>query len=103
MTTTRTCKFCFLAFLLSISFFLMSCSGDLVQTKQISGEEIIKAIENFRDKTDRLPKSLTEVGIAESEEGPIYYRQRSETRYELWYGAELGESVTYDSERKSWQ
>ena len=62
---------------------------------------VINKVEEFRIREKRLPRSLKELGIRETEEGPIYYRQLSDYRYEVWYGANLGESVTYDSERKT--
>ena len=68
-----------------------------------AGNEIIGKIEDFRKEKGRLPVSLSEIGIEEKEEGPIYYDRKSETRYILWFGTSLGESVTYDSETKKWE
>jgi hypothetical protein len=80
--------------------FALACS---TQSKRNQGDEIIAKVEQFKIREKRLPKSLDEVGVRESEEGPIFYRQLSESRYELWYGTTLGESVTYDSDRKTWK
>lgn len=88
--------------LLSVALCIQgSCSG--FDTKRAEGERVVKKIEEFKATQKRLPRSLGEIGLRETEEGPIYYRQLSEVRYELWYGSSLGESVTYDSERGSWQ
>jgi len=88
----------------TILFLFLSFSfGCSVQSRQIEGDEIVAKVEQFRVKKDRLPKSLSEIGMNETEEGPIYYKQLSETRFQVWYGSSLGESVTYDSDRKTWE
>ncbi len=67
------------------------------------GNEIAAKIEKFRNEKGKLPESLSEVGIAETESGPIYYKKESETKYILWFGKELGESMIYDSDTKEWK
>jgi hypothetical protein len=79
--------------------FGISCSN----SKRTEGAKIIEKIEKFKTHENRLPKSLTEIGIADSEEGPVYYKQIGDSHYQLWYGAALGESVIYDSDRKTWK
>ena len=66
------------------------------------GDEIVSKIETFRKGKGMLPNSISEVGIKEQEEGPIYYDKKSDTKYVLWFGTELGESVSYDSDSKKW-
>ena len=78
----------------------LSCSST---DKIEKGNEAITKIENFRNKNGKLPNSLSEIGIAETESGPIYYEKKSESKYILWFGKELGESVTYDSDTKQWK
>ncbi|HLM02737.1 MAG TPA: hypothetical protein VK400_16915 [Pyrinomonadaceae bacterium] len=95
--------FCLLTLVAFASISQASCSGVFFQSKQKQAIAIIEKIEGFKVKENRLPNSLSEIGVAETEEGPIYYRKISETRYEVWYGTKLGESVTYDSERKTWE
>jgi hypothetical protein len=85
--------------LLSLSLWA-ACS---TQSKQKQGDEMIVKVEQFKIREKRLPRSLEEIGMRETEEGPIYYRQLSESRYEIWYGTSLGESVTYDSDRNTWK
>jgi len=89
-------------FLLStiISFTISGCVSD---KKTAKGNEAAAKIENFRNEKGRLPDSLSEVGIVETESGPIYYRKESESKYILWFGKGLGESVVYDSETKQWK
>jgi len=80
-----------------------SCSSIAYRAKEAEGAKIIEKVGRFKDQEGRLPRSLTEMGIAETEEGPVYYKQVDENRYQLWYGTSLGESVTYDSDRRMWK
>ena len=66
------------------------------------GNDVIKKIEDYRLKNNRLPETLTDIGLEEKNEGPIYYRKESTTDYIIWYGLTLGESRTYDSKTKKW-
>ena len=66
------------------------------------GAVIVEKIETFKAKNTRLPDSLSEIGLKSTEEGPIYYRKTSDSSYEIWFGSDLGESVTYDSKSKAW-
>ncbi len=86
--------------MLTISLFVFACNSN---DKMKQGKEAITKIENFKMEKNRLPNSLNEIGIEESESGPIYYRKESETKYIVWFGKELGESMTYDSETKQWK
>ncbi len=67
------------------------------------GNEIVNEIENFKENKGKLPETLSEIGIKEKEEGPIYYKKQNETKYILWFGTTLGESVTYNSDTKEWK
>lgn len=89
----------FLTLILSCCFvFACGYNGKLKQ-----GNEVVAKVEYFRSEKGRLPDSLSEVGIAETESGPIYYQKKSESKYILWFGKELGESKTYDSDTKQWK
>lgn len=89
-----------LLFVALVSTLLLACA---TSNKKAHGEIVVGKIEQFRTENKRLPESLKELGFEESEQGPVYYRKQSDERYEVWYGARLGESVTYDSERKTWE
>jgi hypothetical protein len=67
------------------------------------GNVVAAKIEKFKIEKGRLPDSLSEIGIVETESGPIYYKKESESKYILWFGKELGESMTYDSDEKQWK
>ncbi len=86
-------------FAVLIGFAFAGCYSE----KFAKGNETAAQIEKFRKEKGRLPNSLNEIGIEEKEEGPIYYEKKSESRYVLWFGKELGESVTYDSDTKEWK
>lgn len=83
-----------------ILFTFWACNSD---GKIAKGNEVVTKVENFRNEKGRLPSSLAEIGIAEAESEPIYYEKKSESKYVLWFGKELGESVTYDSDTKQWK
>ena len=66
------------------------------------GNEVIVKVDSFRNVNKRLPNSLSELGILEKEEGPIYYEKKDSLRYIIWFGTTFGESEIYDSEKKKW-
>jgi hypothetical protein len=85
---------------------LMSClacqqirNDSLIKT----GNQLVTRIRTYKNVNGTLPATLKDTGIDEIEEGPIYYRKESESKYILWFGGELGESVTYDSGSNKWQ
>jgi hypothetical protein len=90
------------AFLLA-TIICFAISGCVSTGKLAKGNEAVAKIEKFRNEKGGLPDSLSETGIVETEEGPVYYRKESESKYILWFGKELGESVVYDSETKQWK
>ena len=85
-----------------LSLALLSSCG---RSDQKLGQQVVDRIEKFRATHHRLPSSLADIGMKDSEEGPIYYKKQSETHYIVWYGMSftVGESVTYDSETKKWE
>ncbi len=89
----------FLAILLFCSF-ILAC-GYNGKIKQ--GNEVVAKVEKFRNEKGTLPNSLSEIGIEETESGPIYYKKESESKYIVWFGKKLGESETYDSDSKQWK
>lgn len=91
-----------LTFIFSLLIALCSCSSISSQIKKKEGNEIAARIELFKKENGRLPSSLSELGIKETEEGPIYYEKKDNSNYILWFGAELGESVTFDSSTNKW-
>lgn len=83
-----------------LCLFTAACSFD----KRVrQGNIVVDKVELFRSQKDKLPNSLDEIGVTETESGPIYYEKKSETGYILRFGKESSESVTYDSESKQWK
>jgi hypothetical protein len=74
----------------------------LPDSKQRKGEDAVRQIEEFRQSHHRLPSSLSEIGIEDSEADPIYYNRVDDRNYCVWYGTTLGESVTYESTKRAW-
>jgi len=71
--------------------------------RKAEANRIIVKIDDFKGRNQRLPGSLSEIGIVENEEGPIYYKKINDTNYEIWFGRELGESTTYRSATHQWE
>jgi hypothetical protein len=89
-----------LLLILAVFVFGFACTnGEKIK----QGNNVAAKIEKFKTEKGGLPNSLSEIGIEEKMEGPIYYRKESETKYILWFGEGLGESVTYDSDTKTWK
>ena len=65
-------------------------------------EPIQAALETYRQQHGRYPDSLSQAGLEETEEGPLYYDRKSETAYILWYGLTLGESRVFHSVDRQW-
>lgn len=68
------------------------------------GSDIVLKVESFKSQNGRLPINLREMGLPESEEGPIFYDKKKDgINYTVSFsGSTLGESTYYDSEDKMW-
>ena len=90
--------FCCL-FLLSL---INGCSEHSAE-KEAIGATISAQLEKYRAEHGTFPPDLSHIGVELKLEGPIYYEKVSSDHYTLYYGASLGESVIYDSKRKTWE
>ncbi len=81
----------------------MSCLLACTPNKQKLGNELITKVESYQNTHHQLPQSISELGMQEKEEGPIYYLKQTDTSYIVWYGLEVGESKTYSSVTKQWK
>lgn len=89
--------------LLTIIGLMLTLACESRRTRLMAeGNKIIAKIEAFKQTSGHLPPSLKDINVAEKLEGPIFYEKKTETSYIVWFGEELGESVTYDSETKKW-
>lgn len=70
--------------------------------KMTEGNKLVDKIESYRVLNHKLPYSLADLGIKETEEGPLYYQKKDSVNYIVWYGTSLGESTTYNSQTKTW-
>lgn len=91
------------ALFIFVSALSISCFVSRRAQLEAEGNNIALKIEAYRETNKRLPDSLSDIGIEESLEGPIYYGKKDDGRYILWFGEELGESRTYDSRSKTWK
>ncbi len=66
-------------------------------------EPMIEKIEEYKIKNGFYPKKISDAGFPEPDEsGPIYYQLEGSNNYIVWFGMDVGESVTYSSKTKSW-
>ena len=65
-------------------------------------EPIQASLESYRQQYGHYPDSISQIGLVEREEGPLYYQRESESSYILWFGTTLGESVTFNSTDRRW-
>lgn len=63
---------------------------------------IILAVESYRSKTGQLPATLRDVGQAGIDSSEVFYEKKGKSEYIVWYGLELGESMTYSSSKGRW-
>ena len=75
----------------------------IVYGKEIRrGNELVSRIESFRQKHGRLPASSDELRISGPDAFQIFYEKCTETKYIVWFGTTVGESMTYSSEIRTW-
>jgi type II secretory pathway pseudopilin PulG len=69
------------------------------------GNEFVKKIEQYKKDNNRLPVSLSDIGITVKSESdpPIYYDKRDSIHYTIFFGTTLGESKIYYSDSKKWE
>jgi hypothetical protein len=67
------------------------------------GNDLVNKVELYKKNKGKLPASLSDLGIKETEEGPLYYQKRDSLGYKIWFGTSLGESETYYSDSKKWE
>jgi len=84
------------------AYFLFAPASIRYSSEIRRGNRIAREIDRFRARKGHLPLSLTEIGKLESESGPFYYERCGESRYIVWFGTTLGESMTYDSAKRVW-
>jgi hypothetical protein len=67
------------------------------------GNKIISTIEDFKKENGHFPDSLNEIGIRETEEGPIFYEKRGNSNYVIFFSIGFDETKAYYSDSKKWE
>ena len=69
------------------------------------GNVIVKKVEEYREKNNHLPTSLSDIGIEIKDEAnpPVYYDKRDSSHYTVSFGTTLGESKIYYSDSREWE
>lgn len=83
-------------------FLVISLNIDQSSKMKIA-QNLINQIEEYYHVKGFYPKSLEDLGLKESEEGPIYYKNVDNKYYILWFGTTVGESKEYDCRTKHWR
>ncbi len=95
-------KILYCIYVLLLSFSLITCNNR--EEKLIKkGNDLVSKIELYRKNKGILPATLSEIGIEEKEEGPLYYQTKDSINYMVWFGTSEGESKTYYSDSKKWE
>ena len=64
--------------------------------------KVIASVNSFQSRYGRLPDTLADMGLEDSESGPVYYQKTTDSTYIVWFGTVLGESATYESSTNKW-
>jgi hypothetical protein len=67
-----------------------------------TGNMIVGRVDSFRLQNGHLPDDLKQLGI-DDENLNVLYRKEDDAHYIVWFGTSLGESMTYDSQRRKWE
>lgn len=67
------------------------------------GRVVVTQVENFRKEKGRLPDSLTELGLAETEAGPLFYQKRGELNYAVFFSLGVDDIKAYYSDSQKWE
>ena len=70
----------------------------LPDSKRDLAERVITQIRNYQFRNGYLPESLDQLGLVESNEGPVFYERVDRHNFIVYYGTSLGESEVYTSE-----
>lgn len=85
-----------------MSFLCVSCHPDLVSERRDYSDYLIAKVEEYKAKFGRLPESVSELGVQESETELAFYKREGDSGYIVWYGTMIGESAIYTSGSGKW-
>jgi hypothetical protein len=69
-------------------FAIYTCSVENDRKKY--AELIIKKVEHFKNKKNRLPKNVSEIRLVELENSKAFYEKKTDSTYIVWFGLSLG-------------
>jgi hypothetical protein len=87
----------------SVAWFRYAPAAWLWRSEIRQGNRAVAEVETFRRKNGRLPADFKEIGVAHVDEDRIYYQKCSENDYQVWFGTELGESMSWSSRARKWE
>jgi type II secretory pathway pseudopilin PulG len=88
-----------------LPFCLLGCKESRENALMHQGIEFVEKIEQYKKDNNRLPITLSDIGITVKSESdpPIYYEKRDSIHYTVSFGTILGESKIYYSDSKKWE
>lgn len=94
-----------LLFIVSAFLFLYVTLKNEDEKKLIKeGNKLVKSIEAFKYKNNRLPSTLDEIGIAEKEGlNVLYYSKRDSTHFTISFPVSAEQHKFYYSDSKCWE
>lgn len=82
-------------------FFVFRTSEEKTLINQ--GNVLVSQVESFRSENGRLPESLEELGIVESEGGPFFYKKRGDSNYVIFFSISFDDIKGYYSDTGKWE
>lgn len=99
-TLTGMSMTAFIGALICIAVFArdsMECSRGVKR-----GNGIVRLVDVSCEREGKLPESLSEVGIPDTDQDRYFYQPCTDGQYIVWFGTRLGESMIYDSATRKW-
>jgi hypothetical protein len=91
-----------------LSFIGLGCSSCHISNREVrlmnEGKEIIKKIEDYKKKHNKLPGSLSDMGIEEQDGMDVlYYYKRDSINYTVSFPISAEKHKFYYSDSKKWE
>ena len=103
MRRNKSLKFVILSVtIICFAIYILSIKDQREKILRNRGIEIVNLIKLYKIENSKLPNSLNDLGIEESEEGPVFYVKLDSLNYIVYYGTSLGESIIFYSDINSW-
>jgi hypothetical protein len=88
--------------LCAFAYFLFA-PDDIVYRDEIKrGNRLVLEIQEYRHGNGHLPASIEELPVGHTDDRRLYYERCAEGHFIVWFGTTLGESMTYDSRKRTW-